>query len=209
MDSTDRDRPAPPAFERLKRFSSRYRGHLIHLLVEDHLGWVVRSLPGLLGMTLRWALYRLLFREMRSFAYLYPGVHVTHTYDLRVGRGFAVNTGALIDARGGITCGDDVIVGPNAVITSSNHDLRQLDQPMASVDHVMAPVTIGNDVWIGALVVITGGVRIGNGVVIAAGAVVTSDVADYKIVGGVPARVIGDRRDPVELAAERRSQQVD
>jgi hypothetical protein len=48
-------------------------------------------------------------------------------------------------------------------------------------------------VWIGAHAVITGGVTIGDGVVVSAGSVVTKDVADYQIVGGVPARVIGTR----------------
>jgi maltose O-acetyltransferase len=180
--------------QRLTRFSKRYKGKLLHLFVEEQVGWLVRSVPGMAGMALRYILYRMLFQEMKSFPFFYPGVHLTHTYGIRVGRGFSVNTGALIDGRGGIRFGDDVLVGPYAVITSSNHAFKQLDRPMASVDHVMAPVTIGNDVWIGAQTVITGGVTVGNGVVVAAGAVVTSDVPDYMIVGGVPARVIGDRR---------------
>jgi acetyltransferase-like isoleucine patch superfamily enzyme len=61
---------------------------------------------------------------------------------------------------------------------------------------------IGNDVWIGAHAVINGGVRIGDGVVIAAGAVVTRDVEPYKIVGGVPAAVIGDRREIARAKGE-------
>ena len=52
------------------------------------------------------------------------------------------------------------------------------------------PVTIGNDVWIGANVIILSGVSIGDGAIIAAGAVVTKDVEDYSIVGGVPAKLI-------------------
>jgi acetyltransferase-like isoleucine patch superfamily enzyme len=64
---------------------------------------------------------------------------------------------------------------------------------MTSVDHVMAPVTIGDDVWIGAHAVVTGGVEIGRGAVVAAGAVVTRDVPPHAIVGGVPAMVIGER----------------
>ena len=71
-----------------------------------------------------------------------------------------------------IVIGDHVMVGPYAVIVSSNHAFQQTDEPMATVDHVMAPVKIGNDVWIGAHAVITAGVTIGNGVVVSAGAVV-------------------------------------
>ena len=177
----------------IKRFMLKYKGHLLHLWCEEFFGWLLRSLPGLLGMILRWGLYRLLLDELKSFCTIYPGVYLTHTYGLKVGKGFSPNTGALIDARGGIDIGDHVMVGPYAVIVSSNHDFRQTDVPMASVDHVMAPVKIGNDVWIGAHAVITAGITIGNGVVVSAGAVVTKDVDDYQIVGGVPARVIGER----------------
>ena len=177
----------------IKRFMLKYKGHLLHLWCEEFFGWIVRSLPGLLGMILRWGLYRMLFAELKSFCTIYPGVYLTHTYGLKVGKSFSPNTGALIDARGGIDIGDHVMVGPYAVIVSSNHDFRQMHVPMAAVDHVMAKVTIGNDVWIGAHAVITAGMTIGNGVVVSAGAVVTKDVDDYQIVGGVPAKVIGER----------------
>jgi acetyltransferase-like isoleucine patch superfamily enzyme len=179
---------------RLQRFSRRYRGRLLHLVVEEHLGWILRGIPGLVGLALRSALYRLLFAELASFAWIYPGVHFTHSYGIRAGRGLSVNTGALIDGRGGISFGDHVLIGPYAVIASSEHAYAQLSQPMAELDHEMAPVAIGGDVWIGAHAVVTGGVRIGDGAVVAAGAVVTRDVGAYQIVGGVPAQVIGDRR---------------
>lgn len=175
------------------RFIKFYRAHLLHLWLEEFFGWLLRSLPGLFGMTLRWGLYRLLFAELKSFCTIYPGVYLTHTYGLKVGRGFSPNSGALIDARGGIEIGDHVMVGPYAVIVSSNHAHHQTDAPMATLNHVMAPVKIGNDVWIGAHAVIRGGITIGDGVVISAGAVVTKDVADYQIVGGVPAQAIGSR----------------
>jgi acetyltransferase-like isoleucine patch superfamily enzyme len=63
----------------------------------------------------------------------------------------------------------------------------------------MDPVTIGDDVWIGAHAVINSGVAIGKGAVIGAGAVVASDVSEYMIVGGVPAKVIGNRKDNQNL----------
>jgi acetyltransferase-like isoleucine patch superfamily enzyme len=64
---------------------------------------------------------------------------------------------------------------------------------MTSLDHIMAPVVIKDDVWIGAHVCIPGGVTIGRGAVVAAGAVVTKDVEDNMIVAGVPAKSIGKR----------------
>lgn len=181
--------------KRIRRFADKYHGHLLHVWLEDSLGWFVRSLPGFMGVTLRWLLYRTLFDELRSFCLIYPGVYFTHTYGLRVGTSFSINSGAVIDARGGITIGDHVMIGPHAVIVSSGHDLHSLDIPMTFKDHIMKRVTIGNDVWIGAHAVLTGGITVGNGCIISAGAVVTQDVNDFEIVAGVPARSIGNRRE--------------
>ncbi|MBN2261089.1 MAG: acyltransferase [Clostridiales bacterium] len=178
---------------RFNRFLKHYRGHLLHLWFEETFGWILRSLPGATGVFLRWLFYRLMFEELKSFPIIYPGVYFTHTYGIKVGRSFSINTGSLIDGRGGITIGNHVMVGPHVVITSSNHNFMQLDLPMCKVDHIMSPVTIENDVWIGAHAVINGGITIGNGAIVSAGAVVTRDVKDYQIVGGVPAKPIGIR----------------
>lgn len=177
----------------LRRFIAAYRGHLFHLWIEEVLGWLLRSLPGFMPGMLRYAFYRLMFKRVGGLALIYPGVYLTHTYGISVGSGFSINTGAFMDGRGGIDMGDNVMVGPYAVIVSSNHDFRQSRLPMNQCAHTTAPVRIGNDVWIGAHAVISGGVAIGSGAVVAAGAVVTADVADSAIVGGVPATVIGRR----------------
>lgn len=65
----------------------------------------------------------------------------------------------------------------------------------------LPPVTVGNDVWIGARAIVLDGCRVGNGAIIAAGAVVTKDVKPYAIVGGVPAREIRMRFEPEAVAA--------
>lgn len=143
--------------------------------------------------------WRILLKKLGKRILVYPNVYLTHAYGLCVGDFFSINNGAHIDARGGITIGDYVMIGPYAVLFSSTHQYKALDAPMTTHDHEMAPLTIGNDVWIGAHAFISGGVRIGNGVVVAAGAVVTKDVPDYKIVAGCPARIIGDR---IEKAKE-------
>lgn len=74
-----------------------------------------------------------------------------------------------------------------------SHAAKHVDWPE---DDILEPVTIGNDVWIGSNAVILHGVRIGNGAVVAAGAVVTKDVPDFAVVGGVPAKLIRRRFDP-------------
>jgi acetyltransferase-like isoleucine patch superfamily enzyme len=177
----------------LKRFRNRYAGHLLHIWMEEYVGWITRNLPSIEGMAIRYCLYRPLFKQMKSFPFIYPGVYFTHTYGITVGSRFSINSGSILDGRGGITIGNGVMVGPHVVIYSSRHNMACSDQPMTSLDHIIAPVVIGDDVWIGAHASIPGGIRIGNGVVIAAGAVVVHDVEDYCIVGGVPAVVIGKR----------------
>ena len=80
------------------------------------------------------------------------------------------------------------MIGPNTLITTVGHPLS----PAGRRKHlgIARPVTIGNDVWIGGNVTILPGVTIGNNVVVGAGAVVTKDVPDNVVVGGVPARII-------------------
>jgi acetyltransferase-like isoleucine patch superfamily enzyme len=182
------------AMHLLKRFSKRYGKHLFHLWVEEVVGGLLRSIPGLIPALMRYGFYRMMFKRLDSFALFYPGARITHSYDISAGQSLAINSGALIDGRGGLSIGDHVMVGPYAVIVTSDHDYRQTEKPMMKVDHVMAPVAIGNDVWIGAQAVVVAGVKIGNGAVVSAGAVVTENVEDWAVVGGVPAKVIGKRK---------------
>ena len=92
--------------------------------------------------------------------------------------------------------GNDCMIGPGTCIITVNHPLS----PKGRRNHlgIAKPVTIGNDVWIGANCTILPGVTIGNNVVIAAGAVVTKDVPDNCVVGGVPAKVIKEIENDVE-----------
>ena len=87
------------------------------------------------------------------------------------------------------------MIGPNTLITTVGHPLSPNGRRQY---HAFAqPVRIGNDVWIGGNVTILPGVTIGNNVVVAAGAVVTEDVPDNTLVGGVPARKIKEIEDDI------------
>ena len=108
------------------------------------------------------------------------------------------HSGVGIDCEiyGPVTIGDYVMMGPEVVIYTSGHKFDQTDVPMMMQGSTEPkPVVIGNDVWIGRRAMIMPGVTIGDGCVIAAGAVVTKDVAPYSVVGGVPARVLKSRRE--------------
>ena len=85
-------------------------------------------------------------------------------------------------------------MGPDVVILTLNHEYSDIHKPIGWQG--MKPrkkVTIGNDVWLGQRVMIMPGVTIGNGSIVAAGAVVTKDIPPYSIVGGVPAKVLKNR----------------
>ena len=107
-----------------------------------------------------------------------------------IGNNFTGNYNlTILDIRK-VTIGDNVMIGPECLISTVNHPLT----PMGRRKHlgVAKPVTIGNDVWLGGNVVVLPGVTIGNNVVVAAGAVVTKDVPDNCVFGGVPAKKIKD-----------------
>lgn len=178
----------------IEGFIKKYKGNLVHLVFEEYVGFFTRNLPSIEGIMIRRVLYRTLLKKLGSDALIYPGVYLTHSYGIEAGDRFSVNSGAVLDGRGGITIGNSVMVGPNSVLVSSAHQHKKLDVPMSSLDHIMQPLVIQDDVWIGANVFIRGGVNIGHGVVIAAGSTVLSDIQEYKIVGGNPAHVIADRK---------------
>lgn len=91
--------------------------------------------------------------------------------------------------------GSYVIMGPDVKIYARNHKFDSLDKPIALQGKNYYETYIGDDVWIGANVVITAGCKVGNHSVIAAGSVVTKDVPEYAVVGGVPAKVIKYRNE--------------
>ncbi len=110
--------------------------------------------------------------------------------NIHIGNNFTGNYNlTMLDIRE-IIIGNNVMIGPNTLISTVGHPLN----PMGRRQHLAfaKPVTIGNDVWIGGNVTILPGVTIGNNVIVAAGAVVTKDVPDNTLVGGVPARKIKD-----------------
>lgn len=110
-------------------------------------------------------------------------------------------SGIGINAKIYGTCriGDYVMMGADCTIITRNHRHDRTDIPMMHQGfEEEKPVTIGNDVWIGDRVTILPGVSIGNGCIIAAGAVVTKDIPDYAIAAGVPAAVIKYREHRLE-----------
>ncbi|MBI3773322.1 MAG: acyltransferase [Gammaproteobacteria bacterium] len=112
---------------------------------------------------------------------------------LEVGNNCVVNTNVQLGASGGkLIIGDNVMIGPNVVIRATNHGTRK-GAFMNAQPHSYGEINVEDDVWIGSNSVITSGVTLAKGTVVGAGAVVTKSTEPYSIVGGVPARKIGER----------------
>lgn len=115
--------------------------------------------------------------------------------NISVGNDSELGTRCLIQSN--VSLGNFVIMGPDVKIYSRNHNFESLDVPIANQGKIYLETSIGNDVWIAANVLIMAGVKVGNHVVIAAGSVVTKDVPDYAIVGGIPAKVLKFRNEKI------------
>ncbi|HMA36752.1 MAG TPA: acyltransferase [Chloroflexia bacterium] len=109
-----------------------------------------------------------------------------------IGRDSLINRGCVLDARGPVHIGAHVSISANVVILTTQH---QVNHPRFSTE--TRPVVVEDYAWIGMRAMIMPGVTIGEGAVVAAGAVVTRDVPPYTVVGGSPARPIGRRRGPM------------
>ena len=144
----------------------------------------------------REAAIRELFGDVGASPAVLPVFNCDNGKNIHVGDNFLANYNVTILDIGPVHIGHDVMIGPGTLITTVNHPLS----PKGRRQHlgIMRPVTIGNDVWIGGNVTILPGVTIGNNVVIAAGAVVTHDIPDNVVAGGVPAKIIKTIENDIE-----------
>lgn len=110
--------------------------------------------------------------------------------NLTIGNDSIIGNGIFIDGRDSVKIGNHVDIASEVMIYNSEHDINSEDFGATE-----GPVEIGDYVFIGPRVIILPGVSIGRGAVVAAGAVVTKDVPDFAVVGGVPAKEIGERKN--------------
>ena len=120
-------------------------------------------------------------------------VYIAKGNKLTIGSGCRINEKVHLEK---VIIGNDVLIAPNVAVLSRMHEFSRTDIPMSLQGYqAEKTVTIGNDVWLGRNVVVLPGITIGNGAIVAAGAIVTKDVPEFSIVAGVPARVISSRKD--------------
>ncbi len=117
---------------------------------------------------------------------IFPPFYTDCGKNIKTGKNVFINACCRFQDQGGITIGDNVLIGHNTTIATLNHDLN----PEHRANLTPAPVKIGNSVWIGADCTILPGVTIHDGAVIGAGSVVTKDIPKNSIAVGNPAKVI-------------------
>lgn len=138
-------------------------------------------------------LARLFGEEVDPTLRVFPPFYTDFGKNLHIGKRVFINACCHFQDHGGITIGDGCQIGHNVVFATLNHGIAPEDR----MTTYPAPIVLGRNVWIGANATILQGVVVGDNAIVAAGAVVTKDVAPDTVVGGVPAlfiRRIGDRR---------------
>lgn len=157
------------------------------------------SLPNdVLSCRIRCRMFRFFGFQIASNSLIYRNVLLLGTISIGARSSISNNT-VLSGGLAGISIGEDVMIAPNCCLVAFDHGMDISPIPMIQQPTIESPISIGNDVWIGANCTITRGIRIGNGAIIAANSVVTQDVKENEIVGGTPARHIRFRAPPAAM----------
>ena len=135
---------------------------------------------------------KLIGEEISDDFRVFPPFTTDFGKNIHLGKNVFINSGCRFQDQGGIYIGNNVLIGHNVVLATLNHE----ENPSKRGNLIPSPIKIGNDVWVGSNATILPGITIGDGAIVAAGAVVTKDVKENTVVAGVPAKYIRDiKRD--------------
>lgn len=138
-----------------------------------------------------------------THTHIYRNVDVREPNMITIGRNVTVNKGVVLDGRGGLTIGNNVDIAQNAFIWTAQHDYNDDYHK-----YVTAKTIISDYVWVGSRATILPGVSIGRGAVVASCAVVTKNVEEMKVVGGVPAKIIAVRKSKLLYELNSKSHKI-
>ena len=167
-------------------------GKIINRLVNYCLDFelmLLRWVGHIPSHTLRNIFYKLAGIKLGRGATFHMWANFFQPKNIMVGEGTIIGDHAFIDGRSKVVIGKHVDIASEVMIYNSEHDLES-----PGFEAIEEPVEIGDYCFIGPRAIILPGVKIGKGAIVAAGAVVTKDVEAFSIVGGVPARQIGERK---------------
>lgn len=154
---------------------------------------IIRNIPGQIGIASRSIFYQSILKSCGDDLILLEGIHLENPQKISIGDRARISKFCFLQGGFGIDIGDDVLIGPYSFIESVQHIHSTKDAPIAWQGLEGDQIVIEDGVWIGAHAVVLSGVRLGEGCIVGAGAVVNKDVAPHEIVGGVPAKTIGHR----------------
>mgnify|MGYP006159796079 CR=1 FL=1 len=182
------------------------------------LNFIIMLLPGGFGMFSRRFIYKLILSKAGKNLILNNHVEMTGLKNIKLGNNNQISSYCTLNAHdegliifgdnvglnrnthigaangGKIKVGNNVMIAQNVVLRASGHGFKSLELTMDSQDYEKGSISIGDDCWIGANSVILKNVKIGNKSIVAAGSVVTKDIPDFSVYGGVPASLIKMRK---------------
>jgi len=158
--------------------------------------WLISQIPGLFGNMLRGRFLTTRFCSAGNNLMVCSGARFRSMEKLSVGDNVEIGYDNFIQALGGVTIGNNVMLAPSVKIWSVNHNYLDKNSLVREQGQVLSPVSIGDDVWVASNVFISPGVTLPDGVIVAAGGVVgIKNYPPYSIIAGNPARVIGHREE--------------
>lgn len=156
---------------------------------------MLRETPGTFGQLLRQRFWSPYFGSIGPNVRIHQGVRFRNLHQIYVAEGVEIGVDCFLQGGGCITLGQNVMLGPGTKIWSVNHRFTDVDRPIVDQGYDQAAVTIGDGCWLAANVFVLPGVELPEGCVVCAGSVVgVKKYPPYSIIGGFPARVIGNRR---------------
>lgn len=166
-----------------KKIMNRFYNYVLDLEL-----WIVDCVGIIPSHLFRKAVYIGAGMKIGKKSYIHNNARFFCPVGIRIGDGTIIGEKAFLDGRESLRIGDHVDIASEVMIYNSEHDINS-----ENFAPISAPVEIGDYCFIGPRVIILPGVNIGKGAIVAAGAVVTKDVPEFAIVGGVPAQIIGER----------------
>jgi putative colanic acid biosynthesis acetyltransferase WcaF len=163
---------------------------VIRFLGQGVFNLLITNLP---GHWLRLLWLRLLGAKVGRGVCVFRGTTVIGAQQLVLGDRVQIGFRVVLDARGGLTLAEDVLISSDSQLLTANHDVDSND-----FERQVAPIEIADHAWIATRAIVLAGVSVGQGAVVAAGGVATRDVSARTIVGGVPARRVAKRSGGID-----------
>ena len=169
----------------ISRVYSLFPINFLKVLLNYH-----RNTPGKIGYGIRYCLIKNIAESCGNNVAIDVGVFLINPEKISFGSNVSINPMSYLSAIGGLKIGSNVSIAHRVTIMTSTHNYNNLVTPIKYQGLALAPVVIADNVWIGAGVTILSGKKIGSGSIVGANSLVTKDIPNCQIWGGVPAKLL-------------------